>query len=246
MAIILFCVLTVYPHQETKSLSLDAGGITHFLIECGSGSLQIQGDSALKTIKVEAEIVLKGRSEKSAREYMQKYMKLELTKKGNKAVLLSHFENDRNLFSWRNKAINLTVHMPEDLTLRVDDGSGGIRIHGVSGDIVVKDGSGEIDIADIKANIDIDDGSGDIGITDVEGDIEVDDGSGGIKIRNTQGSVTVHDGSGSMVIRGVTGNVRVSDGSGSIEISDVDGNFYLDDDGSGGVNVKNVKGKIIK
>lgn len=246
MVLIIFCAVSIYPHQETKSLSLSAEGISNFHIECGAGYLRIQGDTSLKIIKVEAEIILEGRNEKSAQEYMQKHMVLELTKSGNRAVLKSYFKDNRNLFSWRNKVINLTVHMPENLALRVDDGSGRINIRGISSDIVVKDGSGDIDIADIKGDIELDDGSGDIDLTDVQGEIDVDDSSGGIAIKNIQGSVAVNDGSGSMEIRGITGDVRVSDGSGSINISDVDGNFYLEDDGSGSVRVHNIKGKIIK
>jgi DUF4097 and DUF4098 domain-containing protein YvlB len=220
------CTSFTFAYKDVRNLSLSAKGIDELEIDCGAGFLKVNGQKGLTEIKVEAEIVLEGKSEKSAEEFIQKYLKLSLKKRGSRAVLTSGFESYRSLFSFSNKLINLTVSIPVDMDLDVDDGSGYIRIEDIAGNLIIDDGSGSIEIVNAKGNVDVDDGSGEINIEGVSGDVSVDDGSGSIFIRNIGGNVTVRDGSGSITIDGVEKDV------------------YIPSDGSGSVRVNNVKGKV--
>ena len=226
LAVFFLCATSLFAHREVKELSLSVQGIEKLEIDCGAGFLKVYGKEGLKEIRVEAEIVLDGKSEKSAEEFLKKYLDLSLEKRGSRAVLTSGFESYRSMFSFGNKVINLTVSMPKDMNLDVDDGSGSIRIEDIAGDVKVGDGSGSMEIMNIKGNLDVDDGSGEIEVEGIYGDVSIDDGSGSMIIRNIEGSVTVRDGSGSITIDGVEKDV------------------YIPSEGSGSVRVNNVKGKV--
>ncbi len=254
-----------FSYQEVKELNLTAEGIKELEIRCGAGSLEVVGREDLGEIQVTAEIVVKGASEKRAERYVKERMKLSLERIGKKAVLVSKFKQPHpNLFSFREKKINLTVNVPKKMPLRIDDGSGSINVGNIEGNVVIDDGSGSMKLEDITGRVEIDDGSGDIHAEKIEGDIELDDGSGDVEMKDVAGDAWIDDGSGTIEMRGILGNVsivdgsgsiyiedvqgsvEVSDGSGSIEIDDIRGDVLLRRTGSGGLDVTNVKGRVIK
>jgi len=264
LILFLFSAVSAFSFEEVKTLSLKADGIEKLVIECGSGFLEVRGNEALDTFKVKAEIIVKGKSEDKAKEFIKKYVELYLEKRGNRAVLVSKFKPYRSLFSFRKRVINLTVDVPQHISLNIDDGSGSMIVENIRGDmeiddgsgstslkdiegeIIIDDGSGEIDIEDVVGTVRIDDGSGDVEIIKVTGDVEIDDGSGDIEARDIDGNVEVDDSSGSMYLVNIQGDVVVSDSSGSINIDGVEKDVTIKRDSSGKVNIKNVRGKVIK
>ena len=223
-----FCVSLGFSFEKIERLSLSAAGIDKLVIDCGSGFLYVTGDDSLRNIEVEAEIIVKGKRERDMEDYVAENVRLHLNKRGSRAILVSMFENRFPNINFRERVINLTVKMPKNIDLEIDDGSG------------------EVKITQINGNIQIDDGSGEITIHDIQGDVDIDDGSGTVDVRDVAGSVTVDDGSGTIELNNIEENVKVSDGSGSIYIDDVGGDVIIKDDGSGSVNIKNVKGKVVK
>ena len=209
-------------------MSLSADGIDKLMVDCGSGFLYVTGEESLKNIEVEAEIIVKGKNEKDIENYVKDHVKLELKKQGSKAVLVSLFKNQFPNINFRTRVINLTVTVPKNMDLEVDDGSW------------------EVKIAQIDGNIQVDDGSGEITIRGIQGDVGIDDGSGTVDISDVTGSVMVDDGSGTIEVSDIGENVKVSDGSGSIYIDGVGGDVIIKDDGSGSVKIRNVKGKVVK
>jgi hypothetical protein len=244
VAVFFLCASFSFAYEDVRNLSLSAKGIYELEIDCGAGFLKVYGKQGLNTIKVEAEIVLEGRSDKNAEEFLKKYLDLSLEKRGSRAVLTSGFKEYRSLFSFRNKLINLTVSIPAEMDLDVDDGSGYITIEDIAGNLVIDDGSGDIEIVNNKGNVDVDDGSGEVELEEITGDVSVDDGSGDVSVKGVSGDVSVDDGSGSIIIRNVGGSVTVRDGSGSISIDGVEKDVSIPSDGSGSVRINNVKGKV--
>jgi DUF4097 and DUF4098 domain-containing protein YvlB len=232
---------TVFPSDQVKKLSLSAKGISELDIDCGAGFLKVYGREGLKEIKVEAEIVVKGGS---AKKVLQKYVKLSLKKRGRSAVLISQIDWRGSSSLFKSAVINLTVTVPKNMDLIVDDGSGSMEIAGITGDLKVDDGSGSMEIKDITGDLDVEDGSGSMKIEGIEGDVDIDDGSGKMDARDIQGDISIKDGSGTIYIRDIGGNVTVRDGSGSINIDGVEKNVTILRSGSGGLNIKNVKGKV--
>ena len=187
---------------------MSADGIEKLEIDCGAGFLHLSGDDSLKSIEVEAEIVVDGKSERDIKEYVEKHVELELKKHGSKAVLVSKFDDGNFWDNFRTRVINLKVRMPKNMDLYIDDGSGEIRISDIRGDVSIDDGSGTIDVTDVFGNLNIDDGSGTIEVRNVEQNVRVDDGSGSISIDGVGGDVIIaDDGSGSLKIQNVKGQV---------------------------------------
>ena len=228
LILFVFCVSLAFSFEKTERMSLSAAGIDRLVIDCGSGFLHVSGEESLRSIEVEAEIIVNGKRERDMKDYVEENVKLGLKKQGSKAVLVSMFKNQFPNINFRTRVINLTVRVPKNMDVEVDDGSG------------------EVKIAQIDGNIQIDDGSGEISVRDIHGDVEVDDGSGTVDVRDVTGSVTVDDGSGTIEISDIGESVKVSDGSGSIYIDGVAGDVIIKDDGSGSVKIKNVIGKVVK
>lgn len=228
LVLLFLCASFAFAYQEMKNLSLSAEGIEQLEIDCGAGFLKVQGIEDLKQIEVSAEIIVKGLSERREQKFIQKNITLTLKKRGGRAVLVSKIKSSTSFFSLREKIINLTVNLPKNIDLNVDDGSGWMRIENITGRLHIDDGSGEMHIEKIEGNVEIDDGSGDIDVRDISGDISIDDGSGAIYVKS------------------IGGNVTLSDSSGSINVDGVDKDVEIRDDGSGSVRIKNVKGKVIK
>jgi DUF4097 and DUF4098 domain-containing protein YvlB len=215
--------------ETTKSLSLPAAGLKGLEVQAGAGSLTVTGREGLDAIEVKAEIVARGVGDKEMDAYLKDRIELVLEKRGDRGVLVSRVREKFGLFDFNdNTVINLTILVPKSLALDIDDGSGSIVAE------------------DLGASLRIEDGSGSIRIERVGGSVTVDDGSGGIEISDVKGDVTIDDGSGEIRVRLVGGTVTVDDGSGSIDIEEVEKDVHLISAGSGGVDVSNVKGRVIK
>lgn len=246
MGLFLLCAVFCFPHEEVKSLTLPTEGTDTLMIDCGVGFLDVKGLDGQETIEVSAEIILKGRSEKRAQEFIRKNVKLTLEQKGSRAILISNIKEKFSLFNWKTAVINLTVSVPKTMKLNIDDGSGWVKVGNIESEVYIDDGSGAIEITNVAGNVEIEDGSGEIKVTEVTGDVKIDDGSGDILVEDASGDVYVDDGSGTVHVRSVGGNVTVSDSSGSIYVEQVEGDFVLKDDGSGSVRLKDIKGRVIK
>lgn len=236
-----------FSYQDVRELSLPAEGIKKLEIRCGAGFLEVRGREDLQRIEVMAEIKVSGLREEKAQKFINEKVRLSLEKKREKAVLLSKFHEPVSVFfSFREKLINLTVNVPKNMSLSINDGSGWVKIENIAGEVEIDDGSGEIQVEKIDGGMEIDDGSGEIEMKSISGDVFIEDGSGEIEMKGILGSVSIVDGSGSIYVEDVQGGVEISDGSGSINIDGVERDVTIKRDGSGGVNIRNVKGKIYK
>ena len=122
-----------FSFEKTEQMSLSADGIDKLVVDCGSGFLYVTGEDSLRSIEVEAEIIVKGKSERDIEDYVKSYVKLELKKQGSKAVLVSLFKNQFPNINFRTRVINLTVRVPKNMDVEVDDGSGEVKIGQIDG-----------------------------------------------------------------------------------------------------------------
>jgi hypothetical protein len=223
--LLLVAAPAVADFEEPRELVGSADGVTTLRIDAGSGSLVVNGSNDVDSIVVAARIVVEGRSGDKAKQLIEKRVKLSLDRKGDEARLLSRVGQGSLWSSGWNMRIDLDVTLPSYVALRIDDGSGSMRVTGV------------------RAPVRIDDGSGSITVSDV-GPLTVDDGSGSIDISDVNGDVDVRDGSGSLEIVGVAGSVRIDDGSGGIRVERVSGDLTVDEAGSGPVSFGDIEGRV--
>ena len=227
--------------QKTVTMSLSAETINSLNVNAASGFLIIEGDQNASSIQVRADIELNGVDEKK----MDRYIILKLEERGDNAFLKSDIDSKWKLLGQNIYGkIDLTVTVPANLALDIDDGSGNINISSIASTISVNDGSGSQEVVSIGGDLDINDGSGSIDLKDVDGSVEMNDGSGSVIISGVSGSVKIDDGSGSIVAKRVGGDITINDGSGNIDIVDAGGSVTLSD-GSGNINVMNVGEDVI-
>jgi hypothetical protein len=210
---------------QTKQMALPAADIHELRVHCGAGSLYIINAEWQDTIRVIAEIEVDNLNQRDEQGFADKNAVLSLDRKGKRAILNSDFK--RTFRPPVDARINLTIEVPKEIDIHIDDGSGPITVERVVGSVRVADGSGKIIMEDIQGNV------------------EVKDGSGSIEINKIRGDVRVTDGSGIISVQYVDGNVTVADESGRIDINDITGNVLIREPGTGELNVERIKGKVV-
>jgi hypothetical protein len=248
--IILVVSASAYAAQRRETLTLSAAGCQSLRLECGAGSLKVQGEGKLEQIEVSAVLIVNGIGESELPGFKKEYVTLTLEKSGDRAVLIAAIQSGHwleTLFGNGHDArIDLEVRLPRGLAVDIDDGSGDLAIRGCDNGLRLEDGSGDAQLADIKGRVKIEDGSGDLHLIDLAGDVEIEDGSGDIELKTTGGNVVISDGSGGIAVSQVGGSVTIEDGSGDIVIDGVEKDVTIEEAGSGGVEIRNVKGQVRK
>ncbi|WP_394131844.1 hypothetical protein [Shewanella maritima] len=216
-------------HQQ--QLTLNRAQMDTLVAETGAGKLKVQG-AQVEQITLVADI------------YKTENVDVDLSLKshGDEARLVAKIDRPLLSMSSDSSYIDVTLKVPADMALEIEDGSGSIDIEKMVGQIDIKDGSGSIDIHGGK-DITINDGSGSITVEHAMGNVNVADGSGGIEIEHVKGNVSVNDGSGSIVIEHIAGMVSINDGSGSIEVAHTQG-LTIGSDGSGSVDFEHINGPV--
>ena len=227
-------------YTEVRNLDLDASGLSQVFIDAGAGAMVVTGVEGSDEIVVVATIIVDTDDPEEATKFIEKRLRLDLTSDDDRAILKAGFGPG---WGWgSDAAVDLDVRMPAQLALVIDDGSGPVTVHDVSGSVSIDDGSGPIEVVN-SGDVDIDDGSGSISLENT-GAVKIDDGSGSITIVAAAGDVYVEDGSGPIDIRRVSGSVTMDDGSGDIEIDDVEQDLIIEEEGSGSLRYTNVRGSI--
>ncbi|MEM6559434.1 MAG: hypothetical protein AAF605_06585 [Myxococcota bacterium] len=137
------------PYEEERELRVEAAGIETLVVEAGAGSLSVRGVEGLKAIELLATVQVQ-EGEEEAKETIREHLVLSLKRSGSSAKLVSRFAGERSV----NGGIKLEVRVPSGTGLDIDDGSGSIRVHDVTQDLVV-----------------LDDGSGSLRFTNIGGDV---------------------------------------------------------------------------
>jgi hypothetical protein len=228
---------------QTKQMALPAADIHELRVHCGAGSLYIINTEWQDTIRVIAEIEVDHVTQSDGQRIAEKNAVLNLDRQGNRAILKSDLK--RTFRPPVDARINLTIEVPKEVDVYIDDSSGPIHIQHFSGHLDIKDGSGLITVENVVGSVRVADGSGKIILEDIQGNVEVQDGSGSIEVSKIRGDVRVTDGSGIISIQYVDGNLTVTDDSGRIDINDITGNVLIREPGTGELNVVRIKGKVV-
>lgn len=216
-----------------KTLSIPASNLSKFNIDAGAGYLNVRGIEGQSHIEVVADI----------RTTKEQDFTFSLDASGDTAFLIAEHHHSSGFWYGKSPQINLTITMPKQMLLDIEDGSGDIEIRNIDGSLFVDDGSGATDIARINGDVELDDGSGDVVLEDINGSVLLDDGSGSLRISNVTGDVEIEDGSGDLTVLNAGGTVTVDDGSGDINV-DIAGGLNIIDSGSGELNISKIKGEV--
>lgn len=218
--------------ERSVTVAVDGAEAVHIVAE--AGSLQVNGRADLDEVVASGTACARTQSELALVQFSTRVSGTTIIIEARTQPVNSRFD--------------VIVEVPDSLQVRIDDGSGEIRVHDVAA-VRLTDGSGGVDISGVSGDVDVDeDGSGDLFIEDIVGSVEVrDDGSGDITIREVGHDVVIGtDGSGGISVEKAGGDVEVdNDGSGGILVSDVDGSFRVGNDGSGDITARRIKGDFV-
>lgn len=221
-------------HSATRNVDIEARGLNKLVVEAGAGDLKINGVQGAQRVHGLGEACAESRERLDA-------IRLDARRDGDtlfvRAVLNdSHAKRHGD---W----MDISLDVPSNLVLSVDDSSGDLFIGNVAG-LRVHDSSGDQVIRDLSGNVEVSDSSGDIEIKNVRGNVSVTDSSGDVVIADVNGNVSVPvDSSGGLSFRRIHGEVHISsDSSGDISIADVNKDVVIDNDSAGDIRVADVAG----
>ncbi|HEV8436129.1 MAG TPA: hypothetical protein VGR95_22160 [Thermoanaerobaculia bacterium] len=228
-------------HRAHRSAQIDMAGVSHVVVIAKAGSLRVEGRDGVRTVAASGEAC-------SSDEDVLRDITLTATRSGSTATIEAHVPslNGWSFFGGSNAALDFTVTLPSNVSVDIDDTSGGMTVVNV-GTCSIDDTSGEIDVRRVHGDLTIRDTSGAIIVEDVAGGVHIPrDTSGEIEVRRVGGGVAIdEDSSGAVTISNVKRNVFIGHkGSGSIYVSDVGGDFTVDHKGSGGVDYVRVAGHV--
>ena len=205
-------------HRAPREATVQIDGAKRIRVIARAGDLKIQGRPGASTVAVHGTAC-------SSRESGLDEIKLIAERRGDEVYVEASMPDE---WSGGARGLDLTLDVPSSLpldvedgsgsatirdvaALKIDDGSGELRIENVAGAVTVSDGSGEIVIDHAGSVVIAEDGSGSVRITGVKGSVVVrDDGSGSIDVSDIGGDFAVeHDGSGGITHDGVRGAVRI-------------------------------------
>lgn len=218
------------------SARLDAAALGGVLMEVGAGALEVVGVEG-NEIRVAGTIC-------ASDDALARDARLILEERRGAAWVESDLPEVDG--GWRDDYVrmDLRVEMPARLAADIRDGSGEVVVGRIAA-VRIEDGSGSIRIEDVPGEVAIEDGSGEVELRRV-GPVRLDDGSGGIDVVGVTGDMLItEDGSGSIDLEDITGTVRIDeDGSGSIRVRTVSGDLIVGGDASGGIDYRDVRGTV--
>lgn len=220
-------------YTAPRDAAIAVEGATRVRVIARAGSLRIDGRPGLGEVRASGTAC-------ASRESLLDDVKLVARRSGDEVVLEVRLPRSSG---WSARTgLDLTVEVPDNLPLEVDDSSGSIEIENV-GPLRLEDGSGDIWVEGVGGDLTLVDGSGSIDVAGVRGNAQVEDGSGGIELSRIDGRVEIEDGSGAIDVRQVGRDVIIDDdGSGDIDVADVQGSFLVRDDGSGDIVASDIGG----
>ena len=228
-------------HTTPRNAAIDAAGATLLRLESGAGELRVVAVDGAQQVRVQGVA-------HAARASGLRGVKLELRRDGRTVHVRPLMAAERRRWWSRGptrRALDMIVEVPRGMEADVTDGAGDVEVQGVSA-LRLQDGSGEVRVSDVHGPVRVADGSGDLELSAVHGDVWVEDGSGDVSVRDVEGAVVVDaDGSGELLTAGVRGDVLVrADGSGDIDVSNVGGRLIVTRDQSGEVRHHDVRGGV--
>lgn len=206
-----------YTAEEQQVLKAD--GVRDLLVMGGSGAITVKpGDS----LSVKVKITAYGRDSREAQQNAAR-VQLRVTP-GPTTQVQAMVPPDL-----RRVELAFDVTVPKEINLKLESGSGSLRVDGQQGNVTAQSASGEIRAFDIKGNVDLRTSSGQVTVARVDGDVTVTSSSGYVQVDGARGNVKASTTSGAMILsRNAAGVVaQVSSGSLTVDADQVGGNYDL-------------------
>lgn len=198
---------------EEKSVSL--GSARELVADVRVGSVSLRPNVNSGEVKVEATYTTQGflvDREEIRRQLDQ--IKLSITE-GETIRISADAPRSMN-----NLSVNYVIYAPDNLKVRVENGTGRIDVTGYKGDMVLSSNVGRIEVS-----------AG-------AGTLNANSGSGYIGVRNFQGPVDARTNVGSLHLSNINGALQLESRTGSIDVNNYHGGGLIAETGTGRIGVR--------
>src|SRR6476659_5085270 len=156
---------------EKRNVAAPAAGVSRIVIIGRAGYLHINGRRGA------GEVRATGTACASSRDILSD-TKLTLSRSGSELRIEAETPDNTGIFS--SAKLDFDVTVPDNVALRVEDGSGDLTIDNAGSVDIASDGSGSADIRNVKHDVHIGNkGSGSVEVSDVGGNFRVGNKGGG-------------------------------------------------------------------
>jgi len=237
-------------YTEQKSLDLEMDGIRVLEIICGNGDVGIKGESGGNTLQVTGDIEVSGEDTQKIRDTLNKELVFTVEKRGNRAVLESHFKKSFfliSMFQDQGRSIHMNIEVPDRIKLEIQDNGGNLYISDMKSDITLVDEDGNCVIENVQAGtVEIKDNAGTVTLIDITANIEIDDKSDDIELSGCSGRIQITDTTDALYMDMCSGPLFINDSAGEITIENHTGDVTIEARGRGNITLQNIKGQIIQ
>jgi len=124
---------------------------------------------------------------------------------------------------WRDGTVNLRLHVPDTVRLRLNSSFGEVRVENTAGPVEVHTASGDIALEHLRSNVQAESASGEIRAKDIAGKLKLSSRSGDLHVEQLAQGGEITGESGEVHIEGVEG--------GRLEAKSVSGDLHIRDAG---------------
>ncbi len=184
-----------------ESVRVRAGGTLQ--VELPSGALEIETHDE-ETVDVEA----------TARGGWPGGIEFELSGDGTNAKLVASRRGW--ILGWRD--VRARIRVPEEFSLDLETGGGGIEIEAVRGSVNARTSGGSIELEGAQGRVELGTSGGSIRVSDVQGDTSLRTSGGGVRATDLRGDVEARTSGGPIRIHDVDGRVDARTSGGGISV----------------------------
>lgn len=241
-----------------RDFDVEVAGIETLVLALESDDVEVEGVAGLERIEVRGKACASTQARLAELVIEQQRMGKDL------AITTRARPSEFRLFGSSYAYIDITLRVPESLTVGIRGSSGDAQVKGVaaldfdtsSGDLVADAIAGSLGIETASGDIRgsgfgsvhvRSTASGDINLRDVRGDVNLEQsGSADVTLDQVGGGVEIGSvGSGDVSVHHVDRDVVIgSVGSGDVDVSDVGGDLRVRSSGSGDVSHRGVRGTV--
>ena len=204
------------------------------------GSVEVERGEGNRIV-IDIEKTVRARSREEA-ERLEPELYFTITDQGDSYLVESNRDDLRSSRRRRSKT-SLTIRVPAESSLRVNNKYGPVRVTGLTGDQEVENRYGGTTIRGIIGSVQIEDGYGPIVAENVSGSVRIVNKYGSVTVTEVGGDAVVENKYGSIHVSGVMGDATIDNKYSLVSVEHVGGRVQIEGRNNS-VDLEDVKGPV--
>lgn len=213
-----------FPFSEHYEMDVPSGSSIEIINRYGNVEIT-PAETDRIVVDVAKTIIASDQAEAAEREKVLRY---SIVQDGSRYRVISTFNRDQNRLRGRGFRTSLTVRVPKNANLEINNRNGRVELSGITGDQKIENGFGETVVSRISGTVDIKSRNDRVAVEDVTGAATIANEFGSVEVRRVGGSLNVKHRNGSVEIEDIKGDTKLSNEFGSIDAKNIQGSFAVD------------------